>query len=247
MSNSTIIVIPCYNEAQRLPVRKFTQSYGHRFFFINDGSTDGTQQILQSLRDFDPDRFNVCNLPKNTGKGEAVRKGILLALEDQPEFVGYWDADLATPLDAISRFSELLRNKPEIEIVFGARVQLLGRSIKRSNLRHYLGRMFATAASLVLGLSIYDTQCGAKLFRVLPGTRDLFIEPFLTKWLFDVEIIARLIRSRSQTTQPQPADIIYELPLSEWRDVKGSKVRPKDFVTAFIDLAIIYWKYLRND
>jgi hypothetical protein len=104
--------------------------------------------------------------------------------------------------------------------------------------------VFATAASLVLGLPIYDTQCGAKLFRVLPGTRDLFIEPFLTRWLFDVEIIARLIRSRRQTTLPQPADIIYEFPLSEWRDVKGSKVRPKDFVTAFIELATIYRRYL---
>jgi hypothetical protein len=129
-------------------------------------------------------------------------------------------------------------------MVFGARVRLLGRSIERSALRHYLGRMFATAASITLGLGIYDTQCGAKLFRASPAMQALFQEPFLTRWLFDVEILARLIHARRGTRLPQVEDIVYEFPLHEWHDVAGSKVRPGDFVRALFGLAMIYWHYL---
>jgi dolichyl-phosphate beta-glucosyltransferase len=247
--SSAIIVIPCYNEAQRLQIHQFKddacEGHAQRFLFVNDGSTDGTLKVLQTLRDEDPQRYAICDLPRNVGKAEAVRRGVLLACDADPDYVGYGDADLATPLEAIPAFCELLDARPDLEIVFGARVRLLGRAIARSTLRHYLGRMFATAASVVWGMGVYDTPCGAKLFRASPAIRSLFQEPFLTRWLFDVEILARLLQARRGTRLPPVEDIIYEFPLDEWHDVAGSKVRARDFAKAFVGLAMIYGYYLR--
>jgi dolichyl-phosphate beta-glucosyltransferase len=245
--SSVIVVIPCYNEAKRLSVLQFKafslRSCSIRFLFVNDGSTDETINLLECLRKYDPQRFMVCNLPENVGKAEAVRQGLLQAFNAKPDYVGYWDADLATPLNAIPVFYDLLNREPHLEMVFGARVLLLGRSIERKAIRHYLGRLFATAASITLGISIYDTQCGAKLFRTSPLIKSLFQQPFETGWIFDVEIIARLIQAYRGTCKSQPEHIIYEFPLDEWHDVAGSKVKARDFGKAFFDLSKIYWKY----
>jgi dolichyl-phosphate beta-glucosyltransferase len=223
---TSIIVVPCYNEVQRLPIQSFKDfaCAGHtqRFLFVNDGSTDGTSRVLKTLHDEDPGRYPICDLPRNVGKAEAVRRGVLLAFEADPDYIGYWDADLATPLEAIPAFCGLLDARSDLEMVFGARVRLLGRTIARSPLRHYLGRVFATAASAVLGLGIYDTQF-----------RALFQEPFLTRWLFEVEILARLLQARRGSQLPPAEDIIYEFPLDEWHDVAGSKVKARDFAKAF--------------
>ncbi len=244
-----IVVVPCYNEAARLKVDVFREfaARGHpqRFLFVDDGSTDDTRSVLETLRDGDPEHFEVHNLPRNMGKAEAVRQGILRALARQVELVGFWDADLATPLEAIPEFCDLLTRNPQLQMVIGARVKLLGRTIDRRVLRHYLGRVFATAASLVLRLPVYDTQCGAKLFRACPEVHALFRQPFRTNWIFDVELLARFIHGR-KTGGMEPAErSIYELPLTEWRDVTGSKVRVRDFFKSFFELARICWVYLR--
>ena len=99
--------------------------------------------------------------------------------------------------------------------------------------------IFATAASLVLNLPIYDTQCGAKLFRAEAWLGEVFAERFLSRWVFDVEILARFARlHRAEIEQ-----LIYEYPLKQWHDVKGSKVKFSDFFRAFVDLAKIARKY----
>jgi glycosyltransferase involved in cell wall biosynthesis len=244
-----IVVVPCYNEARRLDTRIF-QGFArqHRevqFLFVNDGSRDRTIELLEELRRTDPDCFMVCDLAENRGKAEAVRQGLLRAFASDPDYVAYWDADLATPLDAILTFSALLDSRPDIEMVFGARVSLLGRSVERSPVRHYLGRIFATAASLALGIGFYDTQCGAKLFRASHEMMGLFQSPFATRWIFDVELIARLIATRRGTNRAGVDRIVYEFPLHEWRDVAGSKVGARDFVRAFGELVAIAWKYRR--
>lgn len=243
------IVVPCYNEAGRLEVEAFRQFVALgatlRFLFVNDGSTDATQAVLERLCESDPKHFSLHCLPRNCGKAEAVRQGVLQAIEQEADLVGYWDADLATPLEAIREFLAFFETNPTMDIVLGSRVRLLGRQIERRPLRHYLGRVFATAASLALGLAVYDTQCGAKLFRVNAATRRLFEEPFRTNWIFDVELLARFAGQRRAAGQPAETTL-YELPLQQWREVHGSKVRVRDFVKSFFGLGVIYWTYLRR-
>src|SRR5947209_3489261 len=171
------VIIPCYNEAHRLDIERISSwvscSRDTHLLFVNDGSTDNTLEVLKQLRARYRDRISVLSCQPNRGKAEAVRAGVLHAIDDfKPAVVGYWDADLATPLDAIDRFLEVLASRYETEMVFGSRVKLLGRYVERRPIRHYLGRIFATAVSNVLHLAIYDTQCGAKLFRVNRYTRE---------------------------------------------------------------------------
>ncbi|HUS38318.1 MAG TPA: glycosyltransferase [Pirellulales bacterium] len=244
----TTVVIPCFNEAQRLDVDRIVQFLSSdppcRLLFVDDGSTDDTLSVLESLQECAPGNVDVLPLEQNQGKAEAVRRGMLAAMAGRAQYAGYWDADLATPLEAIACFRDKLLGSDDLHAVFGARVRMLGRNIQRHVSRHLLGRVFATGASLVLGLGVYDTQCGAKMFRVDARTQQLFEKPFLTNWIFDVELIARMIgiwQDRATVSRT-----IYEMPLDCWLDVDGSKVRPRDFFRALFDLNRIYWSYLRG-
>jgi glycosyltransferase involved in cell wall biosynthesis len=244
-----IVVVPCYNEAKRLNVGQM-QDFGRRtqcseLLFVNDGSRDETLEVIEQLRHGNPRRFSFLHLAKNSGKAEAVRQGMLLALRSRPDYVGFWDADLATPLSDIEPFCRVLDEKPHIDMVIGTRLRLLGHKIERRRLRYWLGRLFANTASLALGARIFDTQCGAKVFRVTPQLEQLFQRPFLTRWIFDVEIFARLQQVRRDTHLPPLADTIYEFPLDAWREVGGSTIRSGDFLKASLELARIYWTYLR--
>ncbi len=242
-----VLVVPCYNEARRLQVdafRKF-QADGARvdFCFVNDGSTDETLEVLDSLQGEQPERFSVLHLQRNSGKAEAVRRGIEASLRGNPDFVGFWDADLATPLSELPTFLDVFAARAEIEMVMAARVRLLGRDISRRASRHYVGRVGATLISSSLGLAVYDTQCGAKLFRATDDVRAIFARPFLSRWIFDVEIIARLVELRGRDAA---ARAIYELPINVWHDVKGSKVKGRDFARALRDLWKIHRAYKRR-
>jgi glycosyltransferase involved in cell wall biosynthesis len=247
VSPTCTIVVPCYNEASRLDQGAFSRFVARNdvdFLFVDDGSTDATRQTLESLRESRPDRFRVLGLEQNLGKAEAVRHGLLSACDGKPTYVGFWDADLATPLADVPAFMNLLDTRPDIEMVFGSRVNLLGRNVRRRLARHYVGRVFATAAAAVLGVGIYDTQCGAKLFRVTPDFVARLREPFIGGWIFDVEMIAREVRARRGTAMPPVSQIIYEYPLMEWRDVAGSKIKLADWVKVAVNLGRIYVKYL---
>lgn len=235
------IVVPCYNERARLDLAAFdrfltgTEQIG--IVFVDDGSQDGTSSMLQDLERRFPTRVVVMDQLTNQGKGEAVRVGMLRAMDLGAEYAGYFDADLATPLEASLDFAELLDRNPDIHFVIGARVALLGRSISRKASRHYIGRVFATAASVVLDLPVYDTQCGAKLLRVSERARSLFRKPFGSRWIFDVELFARYLSSYGSR------EGMYELPLRRWTDVGESKLRWQDFVRAGAEMAAIYRAY----
>jgi len=232
------LVVPCYNEAHRLDTDAFRNFKldGHQieFLFVNDGSTDSTLQTLQSIG------ATIVNLEKNSGKAEAVRRGMLAAIERGPDYAGFWDADLATPLSELHGFLEIMETRSAIDMVFGARVRLLGRDISRLPSRHYFGRVGATLISSSLGLAVYDTQCGAKLFRVSPTLRAVFATPFLSRWIFDVEIIARFVQLCGRD---RVAQALYEYPVTQWHDVKGSKVKSRDFARALHDLWKIHRAY----
>src|SRR5436190_7159732 len=136
----TIVVIPCFNEAQRLDLSTFSsfikQHPEQRLFFVNDGSTDGTSGLLAQLQRKSQGQMLVRDLPRNVGKAEAVRQGLLEALGHGPDYVGFWDADLATPLDEIATLRNILRQQPHLQMAMGSRVALLGRFIERSPMRH---------------------------------------------------------------------------------------------------------------
>ncbi|HLJ78988.1 MAG TPA: glycosyltransferase [Acidobacteriaceae bacterium] len=244
------VVIPCYNEAARFRADEFARflqnerSQGIDLLFVNDGSRDTTLQVLTSFRDQFPSRIAVLDQQPNRGKAEAVRNGMLHVIASgRAAVTGFWDADLATPLDQIRDFLHLLDVRPELTMVFGARVRLLGRDIDRQQLRHYLGRCFATVVSVLLRLPIYDSQCGAKLFRITPELQQVLAEPFHSRWIFDVEILARFL-SLHKRDCAAIATQVYEYPLPVWTDVAGSKVKPTDFLRAFAELAFIYRKHL---
>jgi dolichyl-phosphate beta-glucosyltransferase len=244
-----IVVVPCYNEAKRLNMHA-VQEFGRRagsaeLLFVNDGSRDETLELIEHLHHNNPRRFSFLHLAKNGGKAEAVRQGLLVALRSGAAYVGYWDADLATPLSDIESFCRVLDSRPDLEVVIGTRLPLLGHRIERKASRYWLGRLFANTASLVLGSRVFDTQCGAKLFRVTPELATALVRPFLARWIFDVELFARLKLARRGTSRPSLSAIIYEFPLDAWRDVAGSKLRPGDFAKALLELARIYWDCLR--
>jgi glycosyltransferase involved in cell wall biosynthesis len=250
----TCIVVPCYNEEKRLDTAAFERylatSADVCFVLVNDGSKDSTLALLESLARKYPERVSAVDLTPNRGKAEAVRQGLRLAMASQQyAYAGFWDADLATPLDAIPMFVDVFERLPDVDMVFGTRVQLLGRRIARRAVRHYFGRVFATAASLVLSLPIYDTQCGAKLFRVHDRNAALFSTPFGSRWIFDVEIVARHMQStRGLVARGASVGVgIYELPLERWEDIGESKVRGVDFARAIGEMAAIYRRYRLAD
>ncbi len=239
----TAIVVPCYNEAERLPASLLAEAVErHRWlelYLVDDGSRDGTAERLDRLASCHPRRIHVLRLDCNRGKGEAVRQGVLAACASGAEFIGYWDADLATPLDQIPPMRDVLQRLPRVDLVLGSRRPITGRSIRRRRLRRLLGRIFAGATSLVLRLPIYDTQCGAKLFRRTVELERVVAEPFASRWIFDVEL---LIRWRAMTGPDRAFDeTVYEFPLDRWQDVGGSKLRRRDFAVALRDLAHLAW------
>ena len=242
----TVIVVPCYNEAKRLPgealVRALDCHPGLSLVLVDDGSTDGTLELLHELMGRRSDQINVLSLPQNVGKGEAVRQGMQSAFAQNPSFAGYFDADLATPLAEVVPMAELLETGG-VELVMGARVQLLGRNVRRRALRHYLGRVFASSASLLLGLGVYDTQCGAKLFRNTPRIQALFERPFCVDWCFDVELLLRFDAASRQQRLPPIEDAVVEYPLREWSDVQGSKLGPLAIFQASVELTRLWRKY----
>lgn len=240
---SVCFVVPCFNEGSRLSSEAFVAGVSglspFAFCFVNDGSTDNTSGVLAKLRSLAPEQVEVVTLDVNRGKAEAVRQGVLHALAwRQFDFVGYWDADLATPLSEVALFLETMQRHQRCEFILGSRVKRLGANIERRGIRHVFGRMFATMTSVLLDLPVYDSQCGAKLLRAGTAAK-LFADAFVTRWLFDVELLVRL----RQLDGSGGLGSAIEVPLGEWRDVGGSKLGIASMVKSPLDLLRIRLQY----
>lgn len=233
---SLAMVVPTYNESGRLDVEAMLGFLEldpeYRLLFVDDGSRDTTPALLETIRRRAPERISVqCN-SVNRGKAEVVRQGLLLGLEAGAATVGFIDADLSAPFSEVAALREALLAHPELWAAFGSRIKLLGRSVKRSELRHYFGRVFATAASITLHLAVYDTQCGLKLFRNTPEVRRALATPFVSRWIFDVELLARL----SDAAGPAIGSRVREVPLECWQERGASRLKLRDFLRAPLEL-----------
>ncbi len=198
---------------------------------MDDGSTDDTAETLAFLERQSPS-IRALYLKRNVGKAEAVRTGVnWLLAQTACECVGFWDADLATPLSELDGFVRALDANPSLEAAVGSRWPHLGAAIDRKVFRHCTGSVMKALIRLVLGANVYDTQCGAKVFR-RAFAKQVFARPFLSRWLFDVELFLRAPRRRL-------AQCVAEVPLTRWRDVAGSKLGVRDSLRLVPDLLLL--------
>lgn len=136
------IVIPCYNEANRLQVPTFTHFLKEYrkvvLVFVNDGSTDTTKRVLKVIKTAYPSRVYIIDQPKNLGKAEAVRKGVLTCCtEFHVEKVAYLDADLSTSAEECISVSKEVSGATHF--AFGSRIAKLDCTIERKLHRFLIG------------------------------------------------------------------------------------------------------------
>ncbi|MCT4665829.1 MAG: glycosyltransferase [Flavobacteriales bacterium] len=235
MSN-LYIIIPCYNEEKRLHQNEVEKLLNlipeSKIIFANDGSTDQTVSVLQSIQKIAPDRIEIYDFTQNEGKAKVVYKSIHKALENpEVDYIAYLDADFSTNAKNFKLIYDGLMSSRK-KFALGSRVKLLGRRIDRKVSRHYIGRFIVTFLGFKHALPVYDTQCGAKIFH-----RSIFEQaltaPFKCSWLFDYEF---LIRLKKQDLLKEGI----EIPIHEWIDVAGSKLGYKSAIKILREILTIY-------
>ncbi len=241
--NCVGVVIPCYNEEERLSSTEFKdfahKNLGYHLCFVNDGSTDKTLEVLEELRKGNESNISVFNCEKNGGKAEAVRQGMLhLHKDSQFDYIGFLDADLSTDFRDFDDLVQTLE-KSDFKIVSGSRMSRMGADITKESARKIISMTINLIIRSILRMPFNDTQCGAKIM-----TRDivpmLFEKAFITKWIFDVEIFMRM---RKHYGKDKVIQLICEQPLKRWIHADGSKLSMKDSVKIVGQLAKIAISY----
>ena len=211
------VVIPCFNEAERIgQTLRLTLNYLHNaspqseLIVVNDGSTDATPAIAREvLATAETETRLLENFP-NRGKGAAVRSGLLAA---QRPIGLFFDADLSTPLTQTPKVIEPIANG-DVDLAFGSRAldrTLIG--IHQPWRREYAGRVFNLLVRVATGLPFWDTQCGFKAFR-LDVCRPILESARVDGFAFDVELLFLAQRAGLR---------VREIPV-RWNHAEGSKV-----------------------
>ncbi|MFI1773309.1 response regulator [Thalassobellus citreus] len=237
------VVIPCYNEEERLLSKEFTdyidQNSGYHLCFVNDGSKDKTLEVLNDLRKGREDFITVYNCEKNGGKAEAVRLGMLhMAKKTDLDYIGFLDADLSTDL---ADFDDLVKTieHSNFKIVSGSRITRMGANIAKESARQIISLTINFIIRKILKMNFKDTQCGAKIFH-----KDVigiaFNQKFVTQWIFDVEIFKRMTLHFGLK---KAKAMLCEQPLKRWIHADGSKLSMKDSIKIMGQLAQIAWVY----
>ena len=229
------MIVPCFNEEKRINLdywNKLSEIPNVHWIFVNDGSSDGTQSLLNQISN-----SSVINLDRNSGKAEAIRKGISDIFDKNlAEIfqVGYLDADSAFEIQDIKNVVMLSFSKGStFDSYWGSRVALSGRNITRNNLRHILSRILITFFGYRMGNLPYDPQTGFKIFKFNKEQMAIFDRNFETKWFVDIEILLRFKAVNGKDMR------IWEEPVNTWKDIEGSKIRGLELITVFRDLVKI--------
>lgn len=205
---SLVSVIPAYNEGDRLCsflqewVAAAAQHSNIRVtaIVVDDGSRDADAarhaQAVETancaLGAGTPHQLRYLRAAQNQGKGASIRWGWTEG-GAEADWFGFVDADGALPSREFWRLASTLADSAA-DVVCGSRIKMAGHTVERSLFRHLQGRAFATAVDELFHLGMYDTQCGLKFFRasllrpMLPTLQE-------SRWLLDVELLARLQRS----------------------------------------------------
>lgn len=233
--NRIVIVVPCYNEAERwnLDYWAMLSAYSNlKIIFVNDGSTDNTVSKIQEF--IDGTEHTLLNLEKNVGKAEAIRMGFTNAFALNPNAIGFLDADEAFSFYEVTRqiekYLSINRTSGNSTAVWSSRVQLAGREVNRDISRHYLARILITLLAARHRFSIYDPQSGLKIYPNSDHLQKCFSKKFATRWFVDLEIYIRWKNNVGTWMR------VWEEPVVEWRDIGGSKICGKEYFRILKDI-----------
>lgn len=233
------IVIPAYNEESRLPktlasVFAYLQSLPDRaeVIVVDDGSTDRTPEIVNSLRKEHAELRLVSN-GTNRGKGYSVRHGML---ESLGEIALFSDADLSTPIEEAGKLLAALREKGFDAAIGSRAVDRALIEVHQSIIREQAGIFFNRLVRWIMGIPFSDTQCGFKAFR-REKARIIFEQQHVERFGFDPEILFLAKRNGLR---------VAEIPV-RWRHDSASKVNVVgDGIGMFLELLVIRWNALRG-
>lgn len=236
---SLSIIIPAYNEEQRLPasldtVRSYLETKSFDFvevLVVNDGSRDGTAAIVRDFAAHDS-RIRLIENPGNRGKGYTVRHGMTEAMGD---WVLFTDADLSAPIEELDKLAAAIASTGA-DGAIGSRAlnrKLVGRH--QSLARELSGRTFNLVMRLATGLPYRDTQCG---FKVLSraAARAVSARQQSDGFGFDVEILYIAKKHGFR---------VLEVPV-RWFNAEGSKVSLWNGMQAFLDPWKVRWNDLKG-